>query len=64
MGAIDMPKEFDNCVAKGGKVRRKTLKGGKYINICFLNGKSFSGEVHESKKKEPEKKKSSWSSDL
>ncbi|MBE3088171.1 MAG: hypothetical protein IMZ71_03525 [Chloroflexi bacterium] len=64
-----MPKEFDNCVKKGGKVRRKTLKGGKYINVCFLNGKSFAGEVHEGKKKEPEKKDTeekdtSWSSNL
>lgn len=61
-----MPKEFDNCVAKGGKVRRKSLKAGKYINICFLNGKSYSGEVHESKKKSKKEsqEKPSWSDNL
>ena len=53
-----MPKEFEECVRKGGKVRRKALKGGKYINICFLNGKSYAGEVHE------KKKKSSWSDNI
>lgn len=44
-----MPKDFENCISKGGKVRRKSLKGGKYINICYLKGKSYAGEVHESK---------------
>ena len=62
--ANDMSAKFDNCVKKGGKVRRKTLKGGKYINVCFLNGKSFAGEVHDAKKKEPEEKDTSWSSNL
>lgn len=44
-----MPKEFDECVSKGGRVRTKKLKGGKYIKICFLKGKSYAGEVHEKK---------------
>ena len=56
------PAKFDKCVKNGGRVRRKTLKNGKYINICFLNGKSYSGEVHESKSKT--KAKSSWSENL
>lgn len=46
-----MPKGFDECVANGGRVRTKSLKGGKYIHFCFLNGKSFSGEVKKSEKK-------------
>ncbi len=41
-----MPKEFENCVKRGGKVRRKSLKDGRYINICYINGKSYAGEVH------------------
>jgi putative hemolysin len=42
-----MPKNFENCVKRGGRVRRKTLKGGKYINICFIDGKSHAGHVHK-----------------
>ncbi len=49
-----MPKEFDECVRRGGRVRRKTLSGGRYINICYIDGKSYAGEVHE---KKTEKKK-------
>ena len=40
-----MPAEFDSCVKKGGKVRTKTMKGGKYMHICLLDGKSYAGEV-------------------
>ena len=47
-----MPKEFEDCIKKGGKVKRKSLKGGKYINICYdKNGKSHAGEVKTKKKK-------------
>ena len=45
-----MPVEFEQCIKEGGRVRTKKLKGNKYIHICFLNGKSFAGEV---KTKEP-----------
>jgi len=31
-----MPQAFDNCVKKGGRVRRKTLSKGRYMNICFI----------------------------
>uniref|UniRef100_A0A6M3J5W2 Uncharacterized protein n=1 Tax=viral metagenome TaxID=1070528 RepID=A0A6M3J5W2_9ZZZZ len=44
-----MPQSFENCVKQGGRVRTKTLKGGKYMHICFKGGKSFAGEVKESK---------------
>lgn len=50
-----MPKDFDNCISSGGKVRTKTLKGGKYMHICIKDGKTHAGEVktrkpHEGKK--------------
>lgn len=40
-----MPESFSICVREGGRVRRKTLSGGRYINICFKDGKSYAGEV-------------------
>lgn len=40
-----MPAAFDACISKGGKVRTKDLGHGKYMHICFLNGKSYAGEV-------------------
>jgi len=42
-----MPESFTNCIKKGGRVRRKTLSDGRYINICYLGGKSYAGEVHK-----------------
>lgn len=48
-----MPKAFNDCVKRGGRVRRKTLSGGRYMNICFIDGKSFPGEI----KKEGKEKK-------
>lgn len=44
-----MPAAFDRCVKQGGRVRTKTLKGGKYIHICFKDGKSYAGGVKENK---------------
>ena len=44
-----MPQAFDNCVKNGGKVRTKTLSGGRYMHICFLNGKSYPGYVKVAK---------------
>lgn len=40
-----MPAGFEKCVRDGGKVRTKKLSGRKYMHICFINGKSYSGEV-------------------
>lgn len=45
-----MPKAFETCVKNGGKVRTKTLPGGKYMKICILNGKTYAGEVHTKEK--------------
>ena len=40
-----MPESFNQCVKNGGRVRTKTLSGGRYLHICFLAGKSYAGEV-------------------
>ena len=52
-----MPKkDFEDCVKSGGKVVRKKLKGGKYINICYdKEGKSHAGDIRVTKKKAEEK---------
>jgi len=52
-----MPKGFDECVRRGGRVRRKTLSGGRYMNVCFINGKSYAGHVKKAAKKSPRKKR-------
>lgn len=51
-----MPVAFTNCIARNGRVRTKSLPNGKYIKICYLGGKSYSGEVHTKKDAKP----SSW----
>mgnify|MGYP001572380160 CR=1 FL=1 len=40
-----MPAAFDKCVKTGGRVRTKSLKGGKYIHLCVKGGKSTAGHV-------------------
>jgi hypothetical protein len=45
-----MPQGFEMCRKKGGKIRTKSLSGGKYMRICILNGKSYPGEVKKYKK--------------
>lgn len=45
-----MPAAFLKCVKQGGRVRTKRLSGGRYIHICFINGKSYAGEVKTKKK--------------
>ena len=44
-----MPTNFTMCVDNGGRVRRKTLSDGRYINICFPKGggPGIAGEVKE-----------------
>ncbi|GAG25919.1 unnamed protein product [marine sediment metagenome] len=46
-----MPKAFDSCVKRKGKVRTKKLKNGKYLKICFIDGKSYAGHIHNPKSK-------------
>lgn len=51
-----MPADFLRCVKKSNHIITKKLSGGKYIKICYLNGKSYAGEVHTKKDAKP----SSW----
>jgi len=44
-----MPKAFDNCRKKGGRIRTKKLSHNRYIHICYLNGKSYAGETKKKK---------------
>lgn len=45
-----MPAKFNNCVDGGGRVRTMTMKGDKYMRVCFKGGKSYAGEVKKKKK--------------
>jgi hypothetical protein len=45
-----MPAAFMKCVRSGGRVRTRKLKDGKYIKLCFRNGKSYAGEVKKAKR--------------
>lgn len=46
-----MPRDFDKCQAEGGRIRTVTLKGGKYLHVCYdKEGKAHSGETHTKKK--------------
>ena len=40
-----MPKAFMDCVNHGGRVRTKSMPGGRYMHVCFIGGKSYAGEV-------------------
>ena len=42
-----MPEDFVKCQKSGGRIRRKTLSDGRYINICYKDGKSYAGEAQE-----------------
>lgn len=44
-----MPKAFNSCVKRGGRVRTKRLSGKRYIKLCFKGGKSFAGHVKRRK---------------
>jgi hypothetical protein len=44
-----MPRDFERCRKAGGRIRTKILGKGKYMHICFKNGKSYAGEVKTSK---------------
>lgn len=44
------PQAFEQCVKNGGRVRTKDLGGGKYMHICFKDGKSYAGEVKKKKR--------------
>lgn len=46
-----MPAGFEMCRKKGGRIRTKKIGKNKYMHICWLNGKSYAGEVHTKKTK-------------
>ena len=45
------PAEFEKCVANGGRIRTKKLKGNKFIRLCYPKGggSSVAGEVKQKK---------------
>ncbi len=45
-----MPADFNACQKAGGRIRTITLKGGRHMRICYKDGKSFAGEVRQSKR--------------
>jgi hypothetical protein len=45
-----MPKPFENCVKRGGRVRTKKMSNGRYRRICYLNGKAYLGHIKKKKK--------------
>ncbi len=44
-----MPKGFDSCRAKGGKIRITKPSKDTYLPICYIGKKSFRGYVHKIK---------------
>jgi len=48
-----MPKDFNRCVKKGGRVRTRKLPKGRYQRVCFDEKGGHAGEV---KKRKPRKK--------
>jgi hypothetical protein len=46
-----MPAAFNKCVSRGGRVRTKSLRNGKFMHLCFSGGKSYAGEVKKRKAK-------------
>jgi len=52
-----MPKDFEDAVKRGARVRTKRLSKGRYIKIAFIDGKSYAGEVHQRKKRKPRRRK-------
>jgi len=48
-----MPKDFENAIKAGARVRTKKLADGKYIHIAYLDGRSYAGEVKDKKTNPP-----------
>lgn len=48
---LKFPADFDQCVRGGGSVKTIPVEGqpDKYLHVCYLNGKSHSGEVKNKK---------------
>lgn len=50
-----MPAEFERCIRNGGRVRTVKLSRDRYMYVCYLDGKSYPGEVHHKKKRRKRK---------
>lgn len=50
-----MPEAFDMCRKNGGKIRTISLPHGKYMHVCYLNGRSYQGEVKMKEEKKMKK---------
>jgi len=62
-----MPAGFERCVREGGRVRTIKPKGQgskTYIHVCWLNGKSYQGEVKKAKAKSKSKGRSTKSTNM
>ncbi len=46
-----MPKAFESCIERGGKVSTKSLSGNRYQRFCSIEGKSYAGEIKTKKAK-------------
>lgn len=44
-----MPVAFENCVKQKGRVRTIKLPKGRYVRVCWKDGKSYRGEVKQKK---------------
>lgn len=50
MEVVEIPKDFDDCVKIGGKVKKKLLKNDRYICICYdKQGKSYADKIRNNK---------------
>lgn len=45
-----MPKEFESCVDRGGRVRTTKIDKTHYRHVCFIDGKSYAGHKKTYKK--------------
>ena len=52
-----MPAAFDKCEAEKGRVRTISLKGGRYMRICYPSGggSSIAGEVKHAQESKDKK---------
>ena len=48
---MKFPADFNRCVKQGGRVRTIAVEGSKskYMKVCYLDGKSYSGKTHTKK---------------
>ncbi len=45
-----MPKAFENCVKRKGKVKTIKIDEKRYMHICYLRGIAYPGETKTKKK--------------